>query len=134
MLCPKNKIAVSIMINAQNVDNGKYAKAIFNILNKAKGNTDTTNNNVDLEVYAGNYDEYTWDGEEIVVPWKGKLAVFSSPSDNPAESMQLFKYISGDTFRRIRTDDETLERSCALKEMLMVKLSRCGITIISIIK
>ena len=96
------------MINAQNVDNGKYAKAIFNILNKAKGNTDTTNNNVDLEVYAGNYDEYTWDGEEIVVPWKGKLAVFSSPSDDPAESMQLFKYINGDTFRRIRTDDETL--------------------------
>ena len=107
-LSPKNKIAVAIMINAQGVDDGKYVRGIFNILNKAKGNMDTTNNNIDLEAFEGNYNAYTWNGEDVVVPWKGKLALFSLPSDNPAESMQLFFYFGHDSFRRVRDYDESL--------------------------
>jgi CubicO group peptidase (beta-lactamase class C family) len=108
LLAPKNKIAVSIMINAQGVNTEKYSGAIFNILNKAKEDFYLAVNNADLDMYAGNYDDYTWLGEDIIVPWKGKLAVFSVPSDDPAASMQLYKYISGDTFRRIRSDDGSL--------------------------
>ena len=82
--------------------------AIFDILNKAKDAADTSANNIDLEAYAGNYDGYTWGGEDLVLPWKGKLAVFEVPSDNPANEMELFKYIGKDTFRRVRKDDDSL--------------------------
>jgi len=44
----------------------------------------------------------------VVLPWKGKLAIFSVPSANPAKAMQLFKYVGKDNFRRVRKDDNTL--------------------------
>ena len=107
-LSPKNKIAVSIMINAQGTAPEKYALSIFEILNKAKDVADTSANKIDLDAYAGNYDGYAWGGEDVLLPWKGKLALFNSPSDNPAKTMQLFKYVSKDTFRRVRKDDDSL--------------------------
>ena len=107
-LSPKNKIAVTCMINAQGTDPDKYIAAVFKILNKAKGVADTSTKNIDLNVYAGNYDGYAWGGEDVVLPWKGKLAVFDVPSDDPANAMQLYKYISNDTFRRVRKDDDSL--------------------------
>ena len=107
-LCPKNKIAVSCMINAQGTDPDKYIAAVFKILNKAKGAADTSTKNIDLNVYAGNYDGYAWGGEDVVLPWKGKLAVFDVPSDDPANAMQLYKYTGNDTFRRVRKDDDSL--------------------------
>ena len=96
------------MINAQGTDPGKYALSIFEILNKAKDVADTSTVNIDLDAYAGNYDSYAWGGEDVVLPWKGRLAVFDLPSDNPAKEMQLFKYVSNDTFRRVRKDDDSL--------------------------
>jgi hypothetical protein len=107
-LCPKNKTAVSVMINAQGTDPDKYITVIFKILNKAKDVADTSTTNIDLTEYAGNYDDYAWGGEDVVLPWKGKLAIFSLPSDDPANDMQLYKYISKDSFRRIRKDDGSL--------------------------
>ena len=107
-LSPQKKLAVSILINAQGNDPGKYEVAIFKLLDKAKDATDTTTKNINLEAYAGNYDSYAWGGESIVLPWKGKLAVFGVPSGDPAERMILFKYVSNDTFRRVRKDDDSL--------------------------
>jgi CubicO group peptidase (beta-lactamase class C family) len=107
-LSPKNKLAVSCMINAQGTNPVKYAMSIFSILNKAKEAVDSSSASVDLKAYAGTYDDYTWRGEDVVVPWKGKLAIFEVPGDNPVNDMQLFKYISKDVFRRIRRDDGSL--------------------------
>jgi CubicO group peptidase (beta-lactamase class C family) len=107
-LSPKSKIAVSIMINAQGTDPDKYIASIFEILNKAKDAADTSTNNIDLDAYAGNYDSYAWGGEDVILPWKGKLALFDVPSDDPANSIRLYKYISKDTFRRMRKDDDSL--------------------------
>jgi CubicO group peptidase (beta-lactamase class C family) len=107
-LSPKSKIAVSMMINAQGTNPEKYSAAVFDILARAKDPVDTTTKNIDLEVYAGNYDDYTWGGENLVLPWKGKLAVFEVPADNPIKEIELFKYIGKDTFRRVRKDDEGL--------------------------
>ncbi len=107
-LAPRNKIAVSIMINAQGTDPDKYTASIFEILKKIKDVADTTTRTIDLGVYAGNYDSYAWGGEDVVLPWKGGLVVFGLPSDNPADDMQRFKYISHDTFRRVRKDDDSL--------------------------
>lgn len=108
LLSPKNKMAVSIMINAQGSDPEKYSSGIFQILTKAKDATDTSTKNIDLQEYAGNYDNYTWSGENVILPWKGKLAMFGVPSDNPATGMQLYKYVSKDIFRKLRRDDDSL--------------------------
>lgn len=59
---------------------------------------------LNLDDYAGTYDEQPWWGESAVFPWKGYLAVLSLPSENPAGGLTLLKHIEGDTFRRMRKD------------------------------
>lgn len=109
-LCPKTKIGVSCMINAQGTDPDKYIGAVYKILNKAKEEeVDTSASKTDLNAYAGNYDVYAWGSENVVLPWNGKLLVFSVPSDDPEKYMDLFKYVSNDTFRRVRKDDGSLD-------------------------
>lgn len=108
----KNKRAFSVMINASGTNPTKYAKGINGILNKVtdseegktldKDNAERRN----LQQYAGYYSLMPWWGESYVSEWEGKLVMLSLPTDNPAESMTFFKYVSEDTFRRIRDDDE----------------------------
>jgi len=99
----KEKLGVVLMINAQGVNTEKYANGIFNILSKVTAVTkpDTTN----LKEYSGYFENYAWQGETVIMPWQGKLALFGLPSDNPATQMTLFKQVSGDVFRRVRSDD-----------------------------
>ncbi len=104
----KAKLATAVMINAGGTDPDKYADAIFDLLYKAKESSDTIAKNLDLGEYAGSYDNYTWGGETVLMPWKGKLAMFGVPSENPARIMQLYKYISKDVFRRVLPGDDSL--------------------------
>ena len=108
ILCPKNKIAATVMINAQGTNPDKYVGVIFKILNNVSEATDTSAKKIDLNEYAGNYDYYAWRGEHLIVPWKGNLAMFTLPSDDPVNDMQQYKYVSKDTFRRVRKDDGSL--------------------------
>ena len=108
MIDPKKNIGVTLMINAQGVDVYKYSDQIFSLLNKDI-TEDTTTKNTDLSMYKGRYyDGYTFFGESMVVPVKGKLIMFRVPSNSPASEISEFKYIKKDTFRKIREDDKTL--------------------------
>ena len=107
MMDPKKKIGISIMINAQGVNPYKYCDAIFDLMNKVI-TEDTAAKNIDLAVYSGRYDNYAWSGEIIVMPYKGKLVMLGLPEDKPAESISVFQYIQGDSFRRVRPDDNSL--------------------------
>ena len=107
-LSPKNKIAVTVMINAQGTDPDKYVAVIFKILNVVDDAADTSANKINLNDYAGNYDYYAWRGEHLILPWKGKLAVLTLPSADPVNDMQQYKYTGKDTFRRVRKDDGSL--------------------------
>jgi CubicO group peptidase (beta-lactamase class C family) len=103
---PQKKQAYIVMINAQGVNPDAYATGIREILKKAgDGKQATPAEGVNLEDYAGTYDEQPWWGESSVVPWKGGLAVLSLPSAKPAQALTLLKHVEGDTFRRIRTDE-----------------------------
>ncbi len=104
----KAKLATAVMINAGGTDPDKYADAIFDLLYKAKELPDSTAKNINLLEYSGSYDNYIWGGETMLMPWKGKLAAFGVPSENPAKSMQLYKYISKDVFRRVLSADDSL--------------------------
>lgn len=104
----KNKRAYSVMINASGTDPDKYLDGISTILNKVKA-TEKENPAVtkkDLSEYAGYYSQIPWWGERYLSTWEGKLVGLSLPANDPGEAMTFYKHIEGDTFRRIREDDE----------------------------
>ena len=108
MIDPGRKQAFVVMINASGTQPDKYARGMREILKKAVSEKEgTATSSLNLEDYAGYYDAQPWWGETVVLPWRGKLAMVSLPSDNPAQGLTLFKQIEKDIFRRIR-DDETL--------------------------
>ncbi|HTQ27754.1 MAG TPA: serine hydrolase [Puia sp.] len=101
---PKTKIGLVIMTNAQGESLNRYATAIMGILKKA-AQLDLSTDSTDLTPYLGNYDSYAFGSETIIFRWKGKLAVVGARSDDPARDMELLKHVSGDVFRRIRSDE-----------------------------
>lgn len=107
MIEPKEKIGVSLMINAQGVDIYKYNDQIFGLLNKSI-TEDTTTKNIDLTAYQGRYDHYAWSGEFVVAPLKGKLVMLGLPTNTPTDNIEEYQYVKKDTFRRVRSDDKTL--------------------------
>lgn len=101
----RKKWAYVVMVNAGDVDPGKYIKGMRKILAEAekpvKADKDTA---IDLEPYCGIYDSQPWGSETIVVPWQGRLAVFGLPNSSPARYWTLLKHFKENTFRRIRED------------------------------
>jgi len=123
-LDPKNKMAYTVMINAGGESPEKFARELRNIISKIPKDKTEKKTTVNLEAYAGRYSAQPWGSEEIVVPWYGDLAVMGLPTDNPDEAMTLIQHVSGDTFRRIRSDktlgeEITFERDKAGKVVKM---------------
>ncbi|MFY0590993.1 serine hydrolase [Roseivirga sp.] len=107
----KNKRAYSIMINANNTNPAKYANGINAIIKKLK----TTKKekprgekieNKNLQEYVGYYSPMPWSSEVFISTWEGKLVTLRLPSGKPENHMIFYKHIEGDTFRRIRGDQE----------------------------
>lgn len=104
----KNKRIFSVMINANGTNPGKYVKGINAILNKVENAEDKkdSTDKINLEEYVGYYNSMPWWGELYISTWYGKLVSIYLPSEKPEEDMTFYKYIEGDTFRRIRDDEE----------------------------
>lgn len=104
----KNKRAYSVMINANGIDPDKYADGISAILNKVKVSEkeNPLMPKKDLKEYTGYYNQLPWWGEKYFSTWGDKLVGLSLPSEKPGDAMTFYKHIEGDTFRRIRNDDE----------------------------
>ena len=101
---PKKKQAYIVMINAQGVSPSQYADGMRALMKKyADEKKDNHKEGIDLEDYSGTYDEQPWGGESAIFPWKGKLAVLSLPTGNPA-GLMILKHVENDTFRRVRKD------------------------------
>lgn len=104
----KNKRAFAVMINASGTNPMKYVKWINEIMDKVKASKekDSSSETKDLQEYVGYYSPMPWWSEVYIGTWNGKLVALSLPSDNPGQSMTYYKHIEGDTFRRVRDDDE----------------------------
>jgi CubicO group peptidase (beta-lactamase class C family) len=107
----KNKRAYSVMINANGTNPAKYANGINAIIKKVKipKKEETTYEKIEnknLQEYVGYYSPMPWWSEEYISTWGGKLVSLGLPSEKPGESMTFYKHIEGDTFRRIRDDEE----------------------------
>ncbi len=107
----KNKRAYAVMINANGTNPAKYVNGINAILKNVKGakkeaSTDEKKEKKNLQEYVGYYSPMPWWSEEFISTWDGKLVVLGLPSERPGDSMTFYKHIEGDTFRRIRDDEE----------------------------
>ncbi|QBA64607.1 serine hydrolase domain-containing protein [Muriicola soli] len=101
----KNKRAYAVMINAGGTSPNRYSNGIYGILNKVKSGK-KADSDIKFEDYTGYYDARPWGSEEYIGSWEGKLMMINLPTRTPADNITLYKHIEGDTFRRIRDDDE----------------------------
>jgi len=113
-LCPKTKLAISIMINANNTNPDKYAGAINAILAGAVATTPRDSGipgkkNADLQDYVGYYSDQPATSELYISTWGGDLILLTLPNDDPAGSMVLYRQVGKDTFRRVGNDGELRE-------------------------
>jgi CubicO group peptidase (beta-lactamase class C family) len=103
MLQPDKKLGVVLLSNANGVDAGGYAKAIYDIVAPTLTAKETAPS-PSLAAYAGTYDEFPWGGENVIVPWGDGLAAVSLPTRTPMEDLDRFRKTGEHTFRRIRSD------------------------------
>jgi CubicO group peptidase (beta-lactamase class C family) len=114
LIQPKDKIAAIVMVNASGVNTGNFARRAYEIVAPAiaealKSPEATEPPDTTLEKYTGTYSSQPWGGETAVLVRKGKLAMVGFPTDNPLGRITKLEHIEGNTFRRIRDDDELAE-------------------------
>ena len=102
-ILPKKKITATAMFNSGGVNTHKYVTGMIDLIMKVK---ETTPDTTGLADYTGFYNSQPWGSEEIVAKFNNQLVFLSLPNSDPAENMTRLKHIEGDTFRRIRSDDE----------------------------
>jgi len=114
MLNTDEKIATVFMANAM-INTGKFTRGMYDPVQERinaavkeddEEADDTDKDEVDLGPYLGTYDRQPWGAETAALRWKGGLALMGLPTDNPSDALTRYKHVDGDTFRRIRDDDE----------------------------
>jgi CubicO group peptidase (beta-lactamase class C family) len=102
--------AVAMMANRNGVDVGAYARVVLDILEaggtSAPEGEDDPSALPNLDDYVGSYDYRPWTGEALVFRWKDSLAVVDMPTMDPLGDMVELRYVEGDLFRTVRSDDE----------------------------
>lgn len=113
-MCPKDKIAVIVMTNAQGVSPSAYAREIFDILAPQIEETQKSPGKAKkidpaLRKFIGRYDR-PWGGETHVMALDGELVTVSFPTDNPSRSITKLKHIKDNVFKRVRRDGVLAEK------------------------
>ncbi len=106
---PQEKFAAVFMTNAQGVNTRAYTDRAYEIvapaIRAALTSDDEKGRVFPFGKYIGLY-ERPFGGETAVIEWEGELAMVSLPTANPISGMTRLSHVAGDTFRRVRDDDE----------------------------
>jgi CubicO group peptidase (beta-lactamase class C family) len=108
-LSPKDKIAVTVMINAADANVDDYSNKPFEIVAPAilealKSPGEGKAAPESLKKYTGLYRTH-WAETEVFF-WKGGLALMRLPTDDPAGSIETLKQIKDNYFKLVRDDGE----------------------------
>jgi CubicO group peptidase (beta-lactamase class C family) len=108
---PKTKMGAIVLTNTIGAPPGHYAAQAFELIQPAlQAALDTPDDaparDGSLDRYVGVYSSI-W-GQTAVVPWNDGLALLDLASAAPAEDLERFQHVEGETFRRVREDDESL--------------------------
>jgi len=105
ILCPQDKIAVVVMINATDAPQFTIVFNAYEImataLNAANQENTATN---DWSSHAGYYTAARSWSEAEVLEWKGSLAVLWIPSNNPLGSLVELNHLGGGIFRQVDSE------------------------------
>lgn len=113
-LQPGSQLAAAFATNANGVDARKFAQTAIQVLGPAVSAAEDTTTKADttpeeLMKYIGRYSTQPWGGEIAVIRWKDGLAMVGLPTDDPLDALQELKHIEGNTFRRVRENDDLAE-------------------------
>jgi len=109
-LCPKDKLAVIVMGNANDLNPEEYVWEIFKIIGPALAKAiespgKAKEAEADLNKFVGRYERPI--GREMqVLIMDGELAIISLPTKNPSEALTKLRRVKGNVFRRMRDDGE----------------------------
>lgn len=104
-LIPNKKWAFIVMVNGLGTNTYQYVEGMYHILKSYEKEKFVENGpEINLEDYSGAYYSF-WDGENIMVPWKGKLAIFNLRSPNQKSPVMIMKHVEGDIFIHVRSDE-----------------------------
>jgi CubicO group peptidase (beta-lactamase class C family) len=109
-LCPKEKLAVIVMTNANDVDPEEYVREIFEIVGPALAKAielpgKAKKAESELVKFIGQYERPI--GREMqVVIMNGELGIISLPTKNPSEALTKLRRVKDNVFRRVRDDGE----------------------------
>jgi CubicO group peptidase (beta-lactamase class C family) len=117
-----DEVAAVFMANASGVNTTKYVQGMYDLVAPAiraaaarKADTAAAARAagdsaaapaVALSDYVGTYSRQPWGGEAAIVRWEGSIAMLGLPNAAPRRGLTRLKHVEGDTFRRIRSDDE----------------------------
>jgi CubicO group peptidase (beta-lactamase class C family) len=106
VMIPKKKWAFILMVNGLGINLDTYFEGMYKIM---KAYEDEKNEKespaINLEDYCGKYYDF-WEGENLIVPWKGKLGFFPLYYADLKKPDPLMRHIKGDIFKRIREDEK----------------------------
>jgi len=110
-IVPSEHLAVIVLSNAIGAEVSLYAARAIEIiapaLNKAREASEPpAERDPEFDRYVGTYDT-VW-GRFAVVRWKDGLAVVDLDQRDPFDDLPTLKHVEGHTFRRVRSDDESL--------------------------
>jgi hypothetical protein len=103
-LDPKDKMAFTVMINAGGESPEFFAREIRELIAKIPKEKQELKSNVKPDDFRGIYSAQPWGSELLIEPWYGDLVILALPNPSPDENMTIIRHVSGDTFRRVRSD------------------------------
>lgn len=115
ILCPKEKIAVVVMINATDAPQFTVAFRTYEIMAPTlKAQTGDERGSSEWDKYMGYYTgDKAWSDAEVL-EWGGSPAVMWIPTEDPLGSLVKLRRIEGNVFRQVNSDG-TLGKHYAFK-------------------
>jgi hypothetical protein len=108
---PSDRLGVIVLTNAIGTDVGLYAARAIEILAPAletarAADEPPPGRDPAFDRYVGTYDT-VW-GRFAIVRWEDGLAVIDLDDRDPFDDITTLEHVGGHTFRRVRTDDQSL--------------------------
>jgi len=105
ILCPEEKLAVVVLINATDAPQFPLAFVSYEIMSAAlKDAGEQPDEPNAWSRYAGAYTaDRAW-SEAEVLEWDGSLAVLWLPSQHPLQSLAILRHVEGGVFRQVGAD------------------------------
>ncbi|MBN2170149.1 MAG: beta-lactamase family protein [Candidatus Krumholzibacteriota bacterium] len=107
ILCPEEKLAVAVMINASDAPQFPLAFVTYQVMSEALKNAGEDENEPnEWSRYTGTYTaDRAW-SEAEVLEWEGSLAVLWVPAQHPLQSLARLRHVEGGVFRQVDAEGE----------------------------